>query len=650
MDTDTVAVVGAGQMGHGIAEVAALAGLDVRLRDVNEELVRSGYEDIEWSLDKLVENGQLDRATADAALERVTPLVDMEAAVADADVVVEAVKEEMEIKREVFGEFDRLAPADAVLATNTSSLSVTAIAEATDRPERVAGMHFFNPPVKMRLVEVIAGDHTAEATLDAVEALARTMDRTPVRVRKDTPGFVVNRVLAPMLNEAAWLVDTGESDLGTVDSTVKYAMGLPQGAFELADRVGLDVVVDSLAYMYEELGAAYEPCPLLVETVEAGDLGQKTGAGFYEYEAGGASVPADAAEESVARTLRAVMANEVAKLVGGGVADPPEIDQALELGAGFPEGPAAMADEAGMADLHDALVERRDTTGAERYRPAPELETRAEHGAGFHGADASDETGEDFETISVDTDDRVGRIIIDREHRMNTVTEETLDELVAAVETLEEDGARSVLLTGAGDRAFCAGADVQSAASSAEPRDAVELSRHGQRAFARLEESALPVVAGIEGYCLGGGMELAAACDLRVAGTNATFGQTEHSLGLMPGWGGTQRLPRIVGEGRAREVVLTADRYDADTMADYGFLTEVADDPEAAARELAADLADGPPVAQRYAKRAFLAGRDGGDAGYEVEAAAFGHLFSTDDLMEGVAAFTEDRDPEFEGE
>jgi len=650
-DIERVAVLGAGNMGHGITEVAALAGYDVAMRDIEEDLVRDGYEQIEWSLGKLAEKGQISDEEAEATKERIDAVVDLEEAVADADVVIEAVPERMDIKKDVYGDLEAYAPDEAIFATNTSSLSITDLSEVTERPEQFCGMHFFNPPVRMQLVEIITGAHTSEETLAAIEQLAEAFDKSPVRVRKDSPGFIVNRVLVPQMNEACWLVHDDVATVGEVDATTKFDMGLPMGAFELGDQVGHDVTLHVLEYLHEVLGEAYEPCPLLAEQVDSGDLGKKTGAGFYDYENGGVDIPADAGRDDVAERLLAVMANEVGKLVEKDVAPVSDIDEAMQLGAGYPEGPGKRADDHGLASLVERLESVHEETGAARYEVSDGLREAAAAG-GFYGDDEEGETVE-FDQLVVETDGAVGQIQLDRPARMNTITVDMLDELDAALDEFDDDDQiRTVLLEGAGDRAFSAGFDAASAAPGSG-LEAAEMSRKGQRVFGRLEEVGMPVVAAIDGYCLGGGMELATAADMRIAGESARFGQPEHNLGLLPGWGGTQRLKHIVGEGRAKEIIFTArNDYEPETMFDYGFVNEVVSPDEFDDRkwDLARDLAAGPPIAQKLTKRAMLAGRDDTDAGLEYEASAFGQLFTTDDVWEGLAAFQQDREPEFEGE
>ncbi len=654
-DIETIAVLGAGSMGHGIAELGGLAGYDVALRDINEELVQEGYDQIEWSLGKLAENEQITEDDADAALDRIEPVVDLETAVGDADVVIEAVPEQMEIKTEVYDEVVEYAPPEAIFATNTSSISITDLSEVTDRPEQFCGMHFFNPPIRMDLVEVIAGAHTADETLDLIEGLAESMDKTPVRVRKDIPGFIVNRILVPLMNEAAWLVHDEVASVAEVDSTTKFDMGLPMGSFELADYVGIDVGYHVLEYMHEQAGDRYEPCPLLETKVEAGELGRKSGVGFYDYDEGdGADIPMDAFNETVKERLLACMANEVAFLIGEDAAAADEIDRAVKLGGRFPKGPAKLADEYGVESLYEALQAAAEETDHPRYEPYDHFEAVAEAG-GFHdGGDTSESGTPDFETLRIEYPAaQVGEIVIDRPQQMNSISVELLEELETAIDLLEDDDeVRALLLTGEGDKAFSAGADfVSIAGGGADPFRAVELSRLGQQTFGRLEETERPVVAGIDGYCLGGGMELATCADIRIATTRSEFGQPEFNLGLLPGWGGTQRLHRIIGLGRAKEIIMTADRYEAESMADFGFVNDVVepDGVRERAVEYAADLAAGPPIAMRFTKRAMHAGIDDRDAGLELEAMGFGHVVNSEDVHEGINAFFGDDEPEFEG-
>ena len=651
-DINTITVLGAGTMGHGIAEVAALAGYEVRLRDINDEIVQDGYEQIEWSLDKLAEKDIISEDNRDAAKDAVTPIVDLEEAAGDADVVIEAIIEDMDIKKDVYQELDEVAPDRTIFASNTSSLSITDLSEVTDRPEQFCGMHFFNPPVQMDLVEVINGEHTAEEVTDVVAELAEAMGKSPVHVRKDEPGFIVNRILVPLMNEAAWMVDDEFATIQEIDSTTAYDINLPMGAFELGDQVGNDVTLHVLDYMHEVLGDAYEPAPLLEQKVDDEELGKKTGVGFYDYDDGpGAEYPPDAGREDIEHRLLAVMANETGKLRQKEVAPVDDIDEAVKLGGGFPDGPAKLADKAGLDALIETLEEAHEETGHARYAVSDGIEAAAEAG-GFHGGD-DDEEDVEFEAVRVEyPEEYVGQIVLDRPHQMNTVSPELLEEFDTALDQLEaDDDVRAVLITGAGDKAFCAGADAVGMAGSADPISAVELSRNGQETWGRLEELSMPVVAGIDGYTLGGGMELATCADLRVATERSTFGQPEHDLGILPGWGGTQRLKHLIGESRAKEVIFTTDHYDAETMAEYGFVNEVVDNDELeeAALELTADLAAGPPLAQEYTKKAFLAGRDDTEAGLETEAQAFGHLIGTDDFMEGVSKMQSDDDPEFDG-
>jgi len=278
----SIGVVGAGTMGHGIAQVAAQSGYDVVLADVAPQALERGMAQIGKSLDKLVAKEKLTPEQRERTLSRLRPGSTLET-LAGADLVVEAVVEKLEVKRAVLKDLDRICPAHTILATNTSSISITQLAAATSRPEKVIGMHFMNPVPLMQLIEVIRGLATSQETWDAVEAASRAMGKTPVEVH-DAPGFVSNRVLMPMINEAIFCLYEGVGKAEAIDEVMKLGMNHPMGPLALADLIGLDVCLDILRVLQEGFGdPKYRPCPLLVKMVDAGRTGRKSGRGFYEY-------------------------------------------------------------------------------------------------------------------------------------------------------------------------------------------------------------------------------------------------------------------------------------------------------------------------------------------------------------------------------
>jgi len=284
MDIQRISVIGAGQMGSGIAQVAAQSGLHVTLVDVDEARVNKGVQTIEKNLGRQLEKGRLTEEQKEEILGRIRPMTDLAAAVVEVDMVIEAVVENKQVKTDLFRHLDEHAPADAILATNTSSLPITEIAAATKRPGKVIGMHFMNPVPVMKLVEVIRGLATSDETFRAVDRLARHMGKTPVEVQ-DFPGFVSNRVLMPMINEAIYAVYEGVATPEAIDEVMKLGMNHPMGPLTLADFIGLDTCLYIMETLYEGFGdSKYRPCPLLKKYVSAGWLGRKTGRGFYVYE------------------------------------------------------------------------------------------------------------------------------------------------------------------------------------------------------------------------------------------------------------------------------------------------------------------------------------------------------------------------------
>lgn len=283
MEKDHVTVVGAGTMGAGIAQVFSQVGYRVDMVDIDEEALARAKERIEKSVTKLASRGVIDPANRDSILDRIRPIHGLPD-ILPSFLVVETVAENFDVKREVFRQLDRAAPADAVITTNTSSFSVTEIAGITERPDQVLGMHFMNPPVHVDLVELIRGDITADDVFSRIEVLVRRLGKTPIEVQ-DYPGFVSNRILMPMVNEAIYTLMDGVASAESIDTVMRLALGHPLGPLALTDYIGLDVALHILEGLYEGFSdPKYRPCPLLRKMVEEGYLGRKSGRGFFVYE------------------------------------------------------------------------------------------------------------------------------------------------------------------------------------------------------------------------------------------------------------------------------------------------------------------------------------------------------------------------------
>ena len=282
MSKDNIGVIGAGTMGHGIAQACAVTGYDVIMHDVTQDRLDQGLGAVRKSLGRLLSREKIDQQTHDAALGRIRTTTEINA-MADRDLVIEAATENMAVKVEIFQALHAACEVETILASNTSSLSLTKLAAASGRPDRVVGVHFFNPVPLMALVEIIRALQTSDDTYARVEALARDLGKTPVSV-KDSPGFVVNRMLVPMINEAVFVLSEGLAAAEEIDAAMKLGAGHPMGPLTLADMIGLDVCLWVMNVLHEEFGdSKFRPCPLLKQMVDAGYLGRKTGRGFFDY-------------------------------------------------------------------------------------------------------------------------------------------------------------------------------------------------------------------------------------------------------------------------------------------------------------------------------------------------------------------------------
>jgi len=369
------AVIGSGAMGHGITQLLAMSGFEVAMVDISDELLQRALEKIKWSLGKFVEKRRIRQEDADAAIARIKTTTSYEEAARDIDIAIEAVPENLELKKKVFAKLDSIAPPHAILASNTSTLSITEMGNATNRPDKVAGMHFFNPPQLMALVEVIKGEKTSQETIDALVELAKRLGKTPVVVKKDVRGFIVNRVLGAVFNEAFWAYHRGEASKEGIDASVKYGGGFPMGWFELADFVGLDIAYEVGKILYEAYGERFKPCAEVIEPlVKAGKLGQKTGVGFYDWTRGRPRIPFNLMEEYDVERSWAVAVNEAAWLIREGAAAPADIDTGMKLGTYWPSGPCEYADRTGLDVVLDKLRGLYAKYNMEMYRPCPLLE------------------------------------------------------------------------------------------------------------------------------------------------------------------------------------------------------------------------------------------------------------------------------------
>src|SRR4051794_773796 len=657
------AVVGAGTMGGEIAQVIAAADIPVVLKDVDQKFVDVGLnkarEVTKSQLDRLVSKDRLTQEQADGQLEevmgRITGTTEY-TAFGDVDFVVEAVPERMDLKQRVFRELDDVTPGHALLSSNTSSLSITEIADATSRPEKVCGFHFFYPASVMPLLEIVEGDETDPDTVTAAVNLAQAIRKQPITCA-EVPGFVVNRILLSASSEIWRAQEERGLSIKKIDEGVAETKVAPMGPFVLVDLLGLDTVLHVAEHLSEAYGDRFYVHRGMQRLVADGKLGAKSGGdGFYKD--GAPQIEGDGEPDALelAELFTMKMIVEACLVLEEGVCTTRAVDLGLMAGAGldirrglFP--PLMKADLTGLDVVLEQLEQLHSEHG-ERFEP-PALLRRLvaqgrlgqKSGQGFHPWPRPDEGSEP--PVQLETRGEIAIAWLNNPPA-NSLSPQVIEALQAAWRKVQDSGVRALIFASANPFLFCAGADIKAFTTldEASGRRLVE-GAHGL--MRDLERSGVVTIAAVNAIAYGGGCELAMACDVRIAAESALFAQPEINLGIIPGFGGTQRLPRLVGSSKALEMNLTGDAILADEAYEFGLASQVVPDHELLDTALAwaRKLGGQAPLAVEQIKQVSAAGDL--DEGIAKEKEAFAKVFQTEDAKEGIGAFLGKRSPKWQG-
>jgi enoyl-CoA hydratase/3-hydroxyacyl-CoA dehydrogenase len=661
------AVVGAGTMGGQIAQTIAAAGIPVVLKDIDDELVQAGVQEArdvtQGQVAKLVERGRLSAEDAEAQSQEIVGRIagtTTYAGFGDVDFVIEAVPERMEVKQAVFAELDAAVPGHAILASNTSSLSITEIARATLRAEKVVGFHYFYPASIMPLIEIVEGEETSAETTAAAVTFAQAIRKQPITC-EEVPGFVVNRILNSGISEVWREQEHKGLSIKKIDEGFASAQVVPMGPYLLVNLLGLDTVLHVAEHLQESYGEERFYVPKGMQKLVAdGKLGAKTGGnGFYDPQ-GEPNVAGDADPDvsELVELLSLKTLIEACLVLEEGVATHRDIDFGLMAGAGMDPRrgllpPFMRADTEGLDTILERLESAQERYG-ERFAPPVILRRLVAQGRlgqaagqGFYAYPRPD-SEQPAELITLET--RADGIAIAwlANGQMNSISPQVVEDLGEVWRAVKSSGARALVIASANPLLFSAGADIRSFTSLDQAAGA-KLIESAHALFSELGRGPIPTIAAVNGLAYGGGCELAMACDVRIAARAALFGQPEIRLGIIPGFGGTQRLPRLVGQSKALEMNLIGDPILADEAFELGLANRVVEDHELldTALSWARKLASQAPLALAHIKR--VSGAGDLDAGIESEKQAFAQAFTSADAREGIAAFLAKRAPNFTG-
>jgi enoyl-CoA hydratase/3-hydroxyacyl-CoA dehydrogenase len=619
-----ICVVGAGNMGAGIAQRCAQSGFAVSMVDIKEEFVKKGFDSIRKTLDEGVKRGKVKPEQVDAIIKNIHGTIDLKEAAADADIVIEAVFEDLEVKKKLFGDLDKFCKPDAILATNTSSLSVNEMAAVTSKPAKFSGLHFFYPAAINQLIEVIPGDKTAPDVVSKLIDVSRLLGKLPIVV-KDAPGFAVNRYFVPFLNEAVKMLDEGVATMATIEESAKKSIQIPMGPFELMNATGVQIAYHAQESLHKALGQFYKPANGLKKQFESGQ--KWTMSGTVELEK----------MDKVGERFLGMLFTIALHLVEEGVATKEAVERGATVGLRWKLGPFAMMNEIGIEkSLH--IVDRFCQSSGLKLPDI--LVKQAESKEPWY-----------LRSVRTSREGSLGIITVDRPDSLNALNSKVLTDLGEAVDNLAKDEAvKVVMVTGEGG-AFVAGADIKEMIVKT-PMEARDFTYFGQSVLKKLEDMEKVSIAAVNGYALGGGLELALSCDLIVVAEGARLGLPEVTLGIHPGFGGTQRLSRQVGKAKAKELIYTGSMIDAKEAERIGLVNKVVprDRLYEEVKKLADKIAANGPVAVKLAKAAINRGTEVDlvtGLAYEVETISL--CFSTEDKKEGMGAFIEKRKPQFKG-